>query len=76
MLPYIATHIYTAFSNNITERFNTHLLRFVNQTISFEDKSVLLQFKRRIYLNYKMKIKTLLFKNGKIFIYNIYYLQL
>jgi hypothetical protein len=49
ILPYIATHIHMALSNNITERFTTHLLRFINQTILFENKSVLLQFKSRIF---------------------------
>ena len=51
LLPYLATHIHTAFSNNITERFTTHLLRFINQTTTdiTKDKSVLLQFKRRVF---------------------------
>ena len=51
LLPYLATHIHTAFSNNITERFTSHLLRFINQTSSHitEDKSILFQFKKRVF---------------------------
>jgi len=51
ILPYLATHIHTAFSNNITERFTTHLLRFINQTTTSitEDRSIRLQFKHRIF---------------------------
>ncbi len=51
ILPYLATHIHTAFSNNITERFTTHFLRFINQTTASinEDKLTLLQFKHRIF---------------------------
>jgi len=51
LLPYLATHIHTAFSNNITERFTTHLLRFINLTTTHitEDKSTLFQFKNRLF---------------------------
>ena len=51
ILPYLATHIHTAFSNNITERFTTHFLRFINQTTTSiaDDRSILLQFKHRIF---------------------------
>ena len=51
ILPYLATHIYTAFSNNITERFTAHLLRFINSTTTniTEDKATLFQFKKRIF---------------------------
>ena len=51
LLPYLATHIHTAFSNNITERFTSHLLRFINQTTTHitEDKSTLFQFKKRLF---------------------------
>jgi hypothetical protein len=51
LLPYLATRIYTAFSNNITERFTTHLLRFINVTTSHitEDKPTLFQFKNRLF---------------------------
>ena len=51
ILPYLATHIHTAFSNNITERFTTHLLRFINATTTniTEDKAILFQFKKRIF---------------------------
>ena len=51
LLPYLATHIHTAFSNNITERFTSHLLRFVNQTSSHitEDRAMLFQFKKRVF---------------------------
>ena len=51
LLPYLATHIHTAFSNNITERFTTHLLRFINVTTNHitEDKAILFQFKNRLF---------------------------
>ena len=51
LLPYLATHIHTAFSNNITERFTKHLLRFINITTSHitEDKSILFHFKNRLF---------------------------
>ena len=51
LLPYLATHIHTAFSNNITERFTSHLLRFINQTSTHitEDRSMLFQFKKRLF---------------------------
>ena len=51
LLPYLATHIHTAFSNNITERFTSHLLRFVNQTSTHitEDRAMLFQFKKRLF---------------------------
>jgi hypothetical protein len=51
ILPYLATHIHTSFSNNITERFTTHFLRFINQTTTTitEDRSLLLQFKHRLF---------------------------
>ena len=51
ILPYLATHIHTAFSNNITERFTSHFLRFINQTTTTitEDRSLLLQFKHRLF---------------------------
>ena len=53
LLPYLATHIHTSFSNNITERFTSHLLRFINQTtthiIPDGDKSTLFQFKKRLF---------------------------
>ena len=51
ILPYLATHIHTAFSNNITERFTTHLLRFINATTTHitEDKATLFKFKKRIF---------------------------
>ena len=51
LLPYLATHIHTAFSNNIIERFTTHLLRFINVTTNHitEDKPTLFQFKNRLF---------------------------
>jgi len=51
ILPYLATHIHTSFSNNITERFTTHLLRFINATTTHitQDKATLFQFKKRIF---------------------------
>ena len=51
ILPYLATHIHTAFSNNITERFTTHLRRFINSTTTdiVENKATLFQFKKRIF---------------------------
>ena len=51
LLPYLATHIHTAFSNNITERFTSHLLRFINQTTTHitEDRAMLFQFKKRLF---------------------------
>jgi hypothetical protein len=51
ILPYLVIHIHTAFSNNITERFTTHFLRFINQTTTSitEDRPILLQFKHRIF---------------------------
>ena len=60
LLPYLSTHIHTAFSNNITERFTTHLLRFINVTTTHitEDKAILFQF-----------------KNGKKITFGLFYLQ-
>ena len=51
LLPYLVTHIHTAFSNNITERFTSHLLRFINQTTTHitEDRAMLFQFKKRLF---------------------------
>ena len=66
LLPYLATHIYTAFSNNITERFTTHLLRFINVTTSHitEDKAILFQFKNRLFnLELENDLKFIEWKN-------------
>jgi hypothetical protein len=66
LLPYLATHIYTAFSNNITERFTTHLLRFINVTTSHitEDKAILFQFKNRLFnLEVENDLKFIEWKN-------------
>ena len=65
LLPYLATHIHTSFSNNITERFTTHLLRFINVTTSHitEDKTMLFQFKNRLF-NFEEE-KDLKFKEWK-----------
>jgi len=50
ILPYLATQIHTAFSNNITERFSSHLLRFINITNdTIEDKEYLYEFKKRLF---------------------------
>ena len=41
LLPYLVTHIHTAFSNNITERFTSHLLRFINLYLTTRQKCIL-----------------------------------
>ena len=66
LLPYLATHINTAFSNNITERFSTHLLRFINVTTNHitEDKPTLFQFKNRLFnLEVEKDVKFIEWKN-------------
>jgi hypothetical protein len=50
LLPYISTQIITCYTNNIQEHFIQHFFRFINKTITTEDKNELFQFKNKLLM--------------------------
>jgi hypothetical protein len=52
LLPYMASQIYTCYSNNTQEHFIQHFKRFINKTTSTitEDKAILHTFKNKLLM--------------------------
>ena len=48
IIPYLATQIHTAITNNVQERFIQHFNRFINKTAPESEKALRFQFKHRI----------------------------